>query len=112
MRVVNTTKKALIADAIVARSLWSHFVGLRFRKKAAPMLFILPWKQKLYLDMFFVPFPIDVVYIEAGTVVELKKNLRPWRMYRNRKKANYILELPAGEIAKKKIAVGDAISLS
>jgi uncharacterized protein len=58
---------------------------------------------------FFMRFPIDVVFLDGDLrVVEIVADLRPWRAA-GKRGARAVLELPAGECARRGLAVGDQI---
>jgi uncharacterized protein len=58
---------------------------------------------------FFMRFPIDVVFLDGDLrVVEIAADLRPWRAA-GKRGARAVLELPAGECARRGLAVGDQI---
>jgi uncharacterized protein len=58
---------------------------------------------------FFMRFPIDVVFLDGDLrVVEIAADLRPWRVA-GKRGARAVLELPAGECARRGLAVGDQI---
>jgi uncharacterized protein len=58
---------------------------------------------------FFMRFPIDVVFLDGELrVVEIAADLRPWRAA-GKRGTRAVLELPAGECARRGLAVGDQI---
>jgi uncharacterized protein len=58
---------------------------------------------------FFMRFSIDVVFLdEELRVVRIAPDLRPWRAA-GRRGARAVLELPAGECARRGLRVGDII---
>jgi hypothetical protein len=60
------------------------------------------------VHMFFMRFPLDIVFFDkGGTVVKIVSDLKPWRMALGGKGAWCALELPAGAAAG--ISVGDQI---
>lgn len=63
--------------------------------------------------MFFMRFPIDVLYLDRShTVVRAQREIRPWRigpLYT--KGARFVIELPAGTIARTGTAVGDHLMI-
>ncbi|MNT89662.1 hypothetical protein D3C86_2144230 [compost metagenome] len=62
--------------------------------------------------MFFMNYPIDVVFLTKDRVVErLLPNLRPWRVSPVVLAAKETLELPAGTIAKFGLEVGDRLEM-
>ncbi len=63
------------------------------------------------VHMFFMRFPIDVVFIDRSrTVVKIVHDLRPWRIAGARKAAA-ALELPAGTAARLGLRQGDKLTL-
>ncbi|MDD3178321.1 MAG: DUF192 domain-containing protein [Candidatus ainarchaeum sp.] len=47
------------------------------------------------LHMFFVFFPIDVLFLNSNKeIVDIKFNFRPFRFYIPKEKARYVIELP------------------
>ena len=61
------------------------------------------------IHTFFMRFPIDVVFLDDELrVVEIAADLRPWRAA-GKRGARAVLELPAGECARRGLAVGDQV---
>ena len=61
-------------------------------------------EKKISLHMFFVFYPIDVLFLDENKrVVEMKKNFRPFAIYNSVKRAKYVVELACGIIDKTKI---------
>ena len=61
---------------------------------------------------FFMRFPIDVVFLDRALVVlGIQDTIDPWRTASQRG-AKVVLELPAGESARRGIAVGDRLTLA
>jgi uncharacterized membrane protein (UPF0127 family) len=57
-------------------------------------------------------FPIDVVFLDRElTVTAVVPELRPWRTAA-RRGAKSVLELPAGEAARRGLGVGDRLELA
>ena len=64
------------------------------------------------IHMWFMRFPIDAVFLDRElTVVGIAANLRPWRAAA-RKGARAVLELPAGECARRGVEPGDRLVLA
>ena len=60
--------------------------------------------------MFFVFFPIDVIFLNKNKeVVELKQNFRPFSIYFPKNKAKYIIELPNNTIKQTNTEINDLI---
>ena len=61
--------------------------------------------------MFFMRFPIDAVFLDADlVVVKVVPDLRPWRIALARG-AKSVVELGAGEAARRGVSVGDRLAL-
>jgi uncharacterized membrane protein (UPF0127 family) len=86
---------------------------MRGRFPEGSALFFTPPKPGRYgIHMFFVRFPIDLLYLDSGyVVVELREGLKPWRMHRPRMIANYLIELPKGTISRSKVEIGHKVTL-
>ncbi len=115
-RLVNlTTGKLLASDAEVADTFWRRFRGLMLRrrfKRGKALLFKFPKPGRYSVHMFFVRFPIDLIYLDSNfTVVEIRKRLKPWRIYRPKRIANYLIEIPAGQVSCTRTRVGNKILL-
>ena len=64
------------------------------------------------IHTFFMRFPIDAVFLSRdGEVLKVAANVKPWRMSSCRR-AYAVLELAAGEAARREIAVGDRIHVA
>ncbi len=58
--------------------------------------------------MFFVIFPIDVLFLDKNRkVVDLKENFKPFTFYTPKAKAKYVIELPNGIIKKTNTRIND-----
>ncbi|QQR92220.1 MAG: DUF192 domain-containing protein [Candidatus Iainarchaeum archaeon] len=66
-----------------------------------------PGKINASIHMLFMRFPIDVLFLDARQqVVDAVESLPPWTLnYTPKKDAAYIVELPAGTIAKHHITL-------
>ena len=60
----------------------------------------------------FMRFPIDAVFVDRELeVVAVSERIRPWRLARARG-AHSVIELPAGECSRLRIAPGDRLRLA
>ncbi|MFC4767933.1 DUF192 domain-containing protein [Effusibacillus consociatus] len=87
----------------------SRFTGLMFRKKLPEnkALLLVPCKS---IHMFFMRFPIDVMFLDKNNrVVKIVENLRPWSLVPPVRSAHSTLELPVGAIRRHGIQVGDRV---
>ncbi len=61
---------------------------------------------------WFMRFPIDVVFLDRDlTVLEIRKDVRPWRMAA-RLRARSVLELASGECDRLRLDVGDRLAFA
>lgn len=110
MRIVRNDAD-LVRDLRVADNFWTRFAGLQFTRS-------LPEGQGLLIKpcnsvhMFFMRYPIDVVFLTKDLVVErLLPDLQPWRVSPVVFGAYQTLELPAGTIARHGLKEGDRLEL-
>lgn len=92
--IINKTQNILVSkqERVCSTSL-SQMRGLMFRKRQN-CLMTFPEERKVSLHMFFVFYPIDALLLDKNRkVVEIYRNLRPFRFWFPQKKAKYILEM-------------------
>lgn len=83
----------------VANTIFRRAVGLLFSKELTKGALILyPCKS---IHMFFMRFPIDVVFLNnEKVIVQYIEHLKPWKVSPIVKESYYVLELPVGSIKK------------
>lgn len=110
MKILNHTQNSLIADKVrVADKFVSRLVGLLDRKEIYPgeALIITNCQQ---IHMFFMKFPIDVIFIDrSDIVVGLVENISPFSMSPIFLQSHRAIELPAGAISQSRTSLGDII---
>jgi len=116
MRFINEDTGEVVANEVeLAEGLWRRLRGLMFRRKfllGNALLFKFKKPGRHRVHTFFVRFPIDLVYMDSDLkVVEVRPCLEPWRIYRPKAAAEYLIELPAGAAARANIEVGHKILL-
>ncbi len=91
----------------IITSAFFQAIGLRLHKQLKEdesLVFVLPEKSKQAIDMLFVFFPIDILWLdEKRKIIHLQKNAKPFCFYFSKKKAKYIVELRKGIINKNKL---------
>lgn len=98
--------------AEVANSFWQKAIGLMFRPSISPntgMIFDFIHEQKPGMWMAFMNFSIDFIWIDSKMkIIDITENAKPWQMYvfHPKKKARYVLEVPAGFCKNKGIKNG------
>jgi len=111
--IKNISKNSILAKNIVyCKTISSKALGLMFKRKINKALIFVFDKEKIInLHMFFVFFPIDVLWLDKNKkVVQIKEHLKPFRIIVAKKPAKYIIELPNNTIKKSKTKLRDTIS--
>ncbi|MBI2653433.1 DUF192 domain-containing protein [Candidatus Woesearchaeota archaeon] len=112
MIVKNLTKKtAMGKNAKLVDGVISQSIGLMFSKKQnKDLIFKFSKEKTISLHMFFVFYPIDVLFLDKNKiVVDKKENFKPFAFYKSKEKAMYAIELPDGTIKKTKTEIGDRV---
>jgi len=113
VRVDNLTRGTTLATRCrVASSMIDRTIGLLGSRGLAA-------GEGLYLErspsihMFFMRFPIDVVFVGAdGRVARMDAGLRPWHVVAWARGARDCVELPVGALGVSGTQVGDQVSLT
>jgi uncharacterized protein len=93
---------------VVAASPFSRMKGLLGRSELRPGEGLL-LRPASAIHTFFMRFPIDAVFLDRDwRVVGIAGDLAPWRTA-GRKGAKAVLELPAGESARRGLRPGDLL---
>ena len=103
------TGKIIVAQLEIADSFGSRLVGLQFRRKlpAEAGVLLVPCNS---VHTCFVRFPIDVVFLDdRGSVLAVRRNVRPWRMAVGPRKSHAALEMNAGSA---ELQPGEALRLA
>jgi uncharacterized protein len=95
-------------ECLVAATPFARLRGLLGRKSLPSGEGIL-LRPAASVHTFFMRFAIDVVFLDADLrVVGIAADLRPWRAA-GKRGARAVLELPAGECARRGLTVGEKI---
>jgi len=107
----NITKKTVIAKETKFCKGINKYIGLMFSKKIKDKALVFDFKsQKVSIHMFFVFFPIDLIFLnENKIVVEIKESLKPFQVYKPKKKVRYLIEVQKGVIGNSKTKVNDIL---
>jgi uncharacterized membrane protein (UPF0127 family) len=113
IHIRNATRDTTIASrARVASSLNDRIVGLLATPEVLPGEGLLI-ERTSSIHMFFMRYPIDVVFIDkAGRVTKLVHSLKPWRIVPWAWGARDCLELRAGALDGTDTQVGDQLEIS
>jgi len=95
--VINiTTGESVVQQLALADTMLTRFVGLQFRR-AIPSNFGLLLTPCASVHTCCVRFPIDVAFLDAGgTVLDIRRNVQPWRVAIARQATWGVLETGAG----------------
>ena len=103
--LTDTSGSTICESCIVADRMWPRMKGLLGRRELASGegMLIRPTSS---IHTFFMRFPIDAVFLSRdGEVLKVKPNVGAWRA-RFCRGAHSVLELPAGEAARRDVAPG------
>ena len=100
--------EVVVDECVVADSPISRMKGLLGRSEMRPGEGLL-LRPASSIHTFFMRFPIDAVFLDRGLrVLGISDELRPWRAA-SRRGAHAVLELPAGESARRGLEVGEKL---
>ncbi|HEV2982028.1 MAG TPA: DUF192 domain-containing protein [Solirubrobacteraceae bacterium] len=108
--IVNVTRKECLCVGVVADSPLRRMRGLIGSESlaAGEGLLITPAPA---IHTAFMGYAIDVLFLDRDLcVIEIVENLRPWRLA-SKRGAHSVLELAAGECARRGVSVGDRLVL-
>ena len=111
MIIINSAKTTVIGENARLCGYFSKFLGLMFsKKKKQALVFWFSTERIISLHMFFVFYPIDVLFLnKSKIVVDKKESFMPFTFCKSKKKAMYAIELPNGAIKKSRTDLGDSI---
>jgi uncharacterized protein len=111
--ITNITKKAILSKKekhLLTTAQQAR--GLMFQFRPQTLVFHFKRPKKISLHMFFVFFPIDIIFLNSACkVVESKKNFLPFAMYTSKKTAQYLIEAPSGTIHASRTTNGDFVKI-
>jgi uncharacterized protein len=107
--------KIIASKIIYCDTFLRQGTGLTFRTRKAvdnkAWIFRFNKPRMVGITMFFVFFPIDIVFLDQNKrVVELKENLRPFRNYVSKKKIQSFIELKQGTVKKCSVKKGQHLT--
>lgn len=107
----NITKQIILDEAhpTYCFSGIKKLIGMMFLLRyKRPYVFGLEPEHKLTWHMFFVFFPIDLLFLdEEKKVIEIKRNFKPFTIYKQKWPARYCIELRENSTCSTEI--GDVI---
>ncbi|MEA4956782.1 hypothetical protein SDC9_28869 [bioreactor metagenome] len=106
-------KEIVLGPVKFADSYLSRLKGLMFEKRLDYILIIKTAKKntKFYssIHTFFMYINIDVIFLNENKEVTETTCISPWKIYKPRHRATYIIELKKGSIEKNRIKIGDKL---
>lgn len=108
-KIINKTKGICIAqNGQEAATFFQRFLGLMLREGIAKDEALI-FHNVNSIHMFFMRFPIDVVYLDkSNKVLKIKHSLKPWRMS-SCVRAKATIELPSQKAKETAIEIGDSL---
>lgn len=108
----NKSKNKIVAKEYVkCYDSISKTFGLMFRKEIKPLIFIFKHPKIYSLHTYFVKFPIDLIFLsDSFEVLEVKQDLKPFKSFKPKNPASFVLELPEHSIINSNIEVGDIVT--
>ena len=96
----NTTKSKILTGSYkICDNFLSKGLGLMFKQQQC-LIFKYDKEVNISLHMWFVFFPIDVLWLDSNLkVVHILKNFKPFSSYNPKILAKYVIEMPNGSIA-------------
>ena len=110
--IVNLTRNTTIASNVkIAQDTLSRMKGLLGTKEfPSGEALVITHCQSIH--MFFMNFPIDVIFCDKqNKVIGLCNGIKPFELSPIFFKASYAIELPAGTVATTQTQAGDQVQL-
>ncbi len=114
-KITEKKSEVICSKVIFRRNSFSQGIGLMFHRRIhdEAHVFIFKKPRKIPLTMWFVFFPIDVLYLDKNKkIIEIKEDFKPFTNYYPEKECAYVIELPNGTIKKKKLGLEDKLDFS
>jgi uncharacterized membrane protein (UPF0127 family) len=108
--LTNADGSTICESCVVADRMLPRMKGLLGRRELASGegMLIRPASS---IHTFFMRFPIDAVFLSRdGEVLKVAANVGAWRA-RSRRRAHSVLELPAGEAARRDLVPGKRLKI-
>ena len=104
--ILNKTTQELIDIKIInANSFFKRFKGLMLKKNIDSAMLFSNLKDSS-IHTHFMRFDIDVYFLDENKIIFEKTTLKPWKFYKPKKQANYILETKKDRL---KLKIGDKL---
>ena len=104
--IINKTINELINIKIIcANTFFKRFKGLMGKKDFDSAILFSNLKDSS-VHTHFMRFDIDIYFLDENRVIFDKATLKPWKFYRPKKQAKYILETKKNKL---KLEIGDKL---
>ena len=114
--LINKTKGINFGQLDFADSFVSRLMGLMFRKDPENGLILkLPSSRSRRgsaIHMFFMRFPLDIIFLDYDKKVVDMVSIKPWNTYTPKSPAKYVIELKEGSINNYKLEIGDEMDFT
>ena len=111
--VINVSKGTELGESEIADTFFSRLRGTMFKKKLERGLILtLPNTRSRHgsaIHMFFVRFPLDIIFADEDKNVVDTVSIDPWKTYTPKKPAMYVIEMEKGTIEASKTEIGDKL---
>jgi uncharacterized protein len=111
--VINISKGTEIGESEIADTFFSRLRGTMFKSKLERGLILkLPntrSRSGSAIHMFFVKFPLDIIFADSDKNVVDTVSIDPWKTYTPKKPAMYVIEMEKGAIKASKTEIGDKL---
>ncbi|MBN2694587.1 DUF192 domain-containing protein [bacterium] len=102
-------KKEKLCNSYVADSFWKRFRGLMMAPEL-PENFSLLLTKTNSIHMFFMNYPLDIIFISKnGEIIDILENFPKRALSKIYSKASFAIELKAGFLKNKNLAKGDIL---
>ncbi len=114
--LINKSKGTNFGRVNVADSFMSRFMGLMFKKVLERGLILkLPSSRSRRgsaIHMFFMRFPLDIIFADEDKKVVDTVSIGPWKTYTPKVPAKYVIEMEKGTLKKFNLEIGDELDFT
>lgn len=114
--VINISKETELGESEIADTFFSRLMGTMFKKKLEKGLILtLPntrSRRGSAIHMFFVRFPLDIIFADKDKKVVDTVTIDPWKTYTPKAPAMYVIEMEKGTIETSKTKIGDELDFA
>jgi len=114
--VINVSKGTEIGKSEIADTFFSRLRGAMFKNKLERGI-ILKFpntrsRMGSAVHMFFVKFPLDIIFADSDKKVVDIVTIDPWKTYTPKEPAMYVIEMEKGKIQTSKTEIGDKLDFT